>query len=204
MDSGFSAVLLEERSKSSAQYPIYRFSSLTSSFTHSVLVMFYIRPVKAKNTQDVSAIVPIRPYHCKISHPPTARLITESIPPHRTSTFEIRDRSRGNMLNFSFIRLMRRCTTITPQHVQAESDNLTRRIWLREKSFGQRLKLGAGGEICASGAPNDFCRSYDTPISLIHYSDEPRISHTLSTGPRQSIERHGCSATAPDQPCKSL
>ena len=52
---------------------------------------------------------------------------------------------------------MRRCTTITPQHVQAELDNLARRIWLREKSFGQRLKFGAqGGNLCLWGPERFF------------------------------------------------
>ncbi len=41
------------------------------------------------------------------------------------------------------------------------------------------LKFGAclgGGEICASGAPNDFSRSYDTPT---HLRTSPRPPSTL-------------------------
>ena len=46
-------------------------------------------------------------------------------------------------------------------------------VW-SEKSFGQRLKFGAGGgEICASGGPNDFFRSSETPNTPTHYSKEP-------------------------------
>ncbi|MFH1882784.1 MAG: hypothetical protein ABIL62_08760, partial [Planctomycetota bacterium] len=32
---------------------------------------------------------------------------------------------------------------------------------------------GTWGEICASGAPNDFSRSSETPIAPTHYSEEP-------------------------------
>ncbi|MFH1884563.1 MAG: hypothetical protein ABIL62_17850, partial [Planctomycetota bacterium] len=35
---------------------------------------------------------------------------------------------------------------------------------------------GTWGEICASGAPNDFSRSSETPIAPTHYSEEPKIN----------------------------
>jgi hypothetical protein len=45
--------------------------------------------------------------------------------------------------------------------------------------FGEKNRLGGGsnlgqaGEICASGAPNDFSRSPETPNTPHHYSEEP-------------------------------
>ena len=37
--------------------------------------------------------------------------------------------------------------------------------------LGRCSNLGHRREICASGAPNDFSRSYDIPISPIHFPD---------------------------------
>jgi hypothetical protein len=47
-------------------------------------------------------------------------------------------------------------------------------VW-REKSLGFRLNFGLlWGEICASGAPNDFSRSSETPNAPTHFPDEPK------------------------------
>ena len=36
--------------------------------------------------------------------------------------------------------------------------------------------LGGGGEICASGAPNDISRLSETQNTPIHYPEEPKLS----------------------------
>jgi hypothetical protein len=37
------------------------------------------------------------------------------------------------------------------------------------------MPFGRRGEICASGAPNDFSRSSETPNTPTHYSQEPTL-----------------------------
>ena len=39
------------------------------------------------------------------------------------------------------------------------------------------------GVIWTSGAPNDFSRSYDTPISPIHFPDEAKLEQGLTEIP---------------------
>ena len=42
--------------------------------------------------------------------------------------------------------------------------------------------MGHGREICASGAPNDFSRSSETPNAPIHYPEEPEfVTHITRT-----------------------
>ncbi len=38
------------------------------------------------------------------------------------------------------------------------------------------MPFAAWGEICASGAPNDFSRSSETPNAPTHFPDEPKIT----------------------------
>jgi hypothetical protein len=48
--------------------------------------------------------------------------------------------------------------------------------WLGEKNrLGRGSNLGCWGKICASGAPNDFSRSFETPIVPTHFPEEPKI-----------------------------
>ena len=64
-----------------------------------------------------------------------------------------------------FIRLMRRWTKqIRALELFGEKNRLPR-----------GSNLGQAGEICASGAPNDFSRSSETPNTPTHYSEEPFI-----------------------------
>jgi hypothetical protein len=63
---------------------------------------------------------------------------------------------------FSFIRLMRR-----------RKGQVGLLELFREKNrLGRGANLGSRGEICASGAPNDFSRPFQTPNPPTHYSEE--------------------------------
>lgn len=54
----------------------------------------------------------------------------------------------------------------------------------REKSFGQRLKLGApGGGICASGAPNEFSRASEVHQPELGFDFSPEMFLRCFGGP---------------------
>ena len=48
---------------------------------------------------------------------------------------------------------------------------------MERKIVWAEAQIWAGwGEICASGAPNDFSRPSETPNAPTHYSEEPKIT----------------------------
>lgn len=62
---------------------------------------------------------------------------------------------------------------------------------LREKNrLGRGSDLGTWGDICTSGAPNDFSRSYGIPRLPTHYSQEPKIveAKCIGTGNKRLVE----------------
>ncbi len=67
-----------------------------------------------------------------------------------------------------FIRLMRRWT----KQIRALE------LFGEKNRLGRGSNLGRRGEICASGAPNDFSRSSETPNTTTHYSEEPFFLQT--------------------------
>jgi hypothetical protein len=44
--------------------------------------------------------------------------------------------------------------------------------------LGRGSNLGGWGEICASGAPNDFSRPSETPNAPTHFPDVPQLTNT--------------------------
>ncbi len=69
-----------------------------------------------------------------------------------------------------FIRLMRRWT----KQIRALELCGEKIVWAEAQIWGRR------GEICASGAPNDFSRSSETPNTPTHYSEEPKKERLVS------------------------
>ena len=100
--------------------------------------------------------------------------------------FYVRFRKINQIHMFSYVKISNISGIFDKKRFIRLMHRWTRKIksleWLGEKNrLGGGSNLGWWGEICASGAPNDYFRSSETPFAATHCLQEPTFLPSVRT-----------------------